>query len=526
MNLERFFAHHGVSENPFGAEEARHDPIFDRLGNANTTHPDFAKILGQLNRPSTAVVFGAKGSGKTAIRLLIERRVAEHNGSGQDNTRRRLLLVAYDELNPVLDRFVKHQRGTSAAPDAAEVKKLLGRFRLADHQDAILSRAVTSVLNAVLGEHPPGQGDNPMPTAVPLHKQLRRSSKRIRVNLAILAALYDQPSDGNVVARFRRLRRRIRLGRDWAMGRVKVAAVALALSVLGLVISRMVLGESEKAFWLVPTIYLGIAAVLALGGFWASRAITLWWRCRKIIRDTPTINRNCRQLQAMLRLMRSGDLNQPWPVVEGGSDSRYDLVRRLIDVLNVLGYGGILVLVDRVDEPTLIGGKVDRMQTLIWPMFDNKFLQQQDLGLKLLLPLELRYLLHRESSDFFQEARLDKQNLIDQLTWSGATLYDLCTARLRACRVEGAGGESGAGVDIDLIDLFDPEVTREMLIDALDQMHQPRDAFKFLYAAVQEHCRMIPADQPAFRIPRLRLESVRREQAQRLQELNLGHRPA
>ena len=64
-----------------------------------------------------------------------------------------------------------------------------------------------------------------------------------------------------------------------------------------------------------------------------------------------------------------------------------------------------------------------------------------------------------------------------------------------------------------------------MLMDALEQMHQPRDAFKFLYAVVQEHCRMVSADAAAYRIPRLTLETVRRAQAQRVQELHRGLTP-
>jgi hypothetical protein len=140
-------------------------------------------------------------------------------------------------------------------------------------------------------------------------------------------------------------------------------------------------------------------------------------------------------------------------------------------------------------------------------MFDNKFLQQERIGLKLLLPLELRHALRRESADFFQEARLDKQNLVDRLVWSGPTLYDLCSARLRACREDKSRG------DMYLTDLFDPSVSREMLVDALDQM-------------IQEHCRMVPEDEAQFQIPRLTLETVRKEQAQRVQELYRGLSPA
>jgi len=270
---------------------------------------------------------------------------------------------------------------------------------------------------------------------------------------------------------------------------------------------------------------------LALLGLWGWRVLSLWKLTRGIHRETPTVDRTPGELRGMLNRLRAGDLtHQPWPIAQAGSDARYDLTRRLLDVLGHLGYGAVIVLVDRVDEPTLIAGKPQRMRSIVWPLLDNKFLQQQDIAVKLLLPIELRYLLQRESGDFFQEARLDKQNMIDRLTWSGATLYDLCSNRLRACHTPRAASTATqappAPPPIQLTDLFEDDVNRQALIDALDQMHQPRDAFKFLYAVVQEHCRMVTADQAAYRIPRLTLESVRRAQAQRVQELHRGLTPA
>src|SRR5690606_17161527 len=123
------------------------------------------------------------------------------------------------------------------------------------------------------------------------------------------------------------------------------------------------------------------------------------------------------------------------------------------------------------------------------------------------------------------EARMDKQNMIDRLTWSGTTLYDLCTARLRACRSAPAD-DGEASPPIALTDLFESDVSREMLIDALDQMHQPRDAFKFLYQVIQEHCLLVPEDQADYKIARLTLETVRKQQSQRVQELYRGLTPA
>jgi len=123
-----------------------------------------------------------------------------------------------------------------------------------------------------------------------------------------------------------------------------------------------------------------------------------------------------------------------------------------------------------------------------------------------------------EGADFFQEARLDKQSVVDRLAWSGATLYDLCTARMRACHKD---RESR----ISLSDLFAEDVGREALVNALGQMAQPRDAFKLLYSAIREHCQRVGEEDQEFQVPRFILDAVRKEQAQRVSELQRGLSP-
>ena len=200
-------------------------------------------------------------------------------------------------------------------------------------------------------------------------------------------------------------------------------------------------------------------------------------------------------------------------------DTRYAMLDRLRRVLSPMGYRGLLSVIERVDEPTLISGNAEAMRALIWPLLSNKFLQMDGVGVKMLLPIELRHALYRESSAFFQEARRDKQNLVDRLSWTGAMLYDLCDARLKACLASGSD-------KIPLVDLFDEDVTERDLVDALDQMHQPRDAFKFLYQCLSEHCSNVTAQQQAWRVPRLVLESVRKQQSERVQQLYRGISPA
>ena len=63
---------------------------------------------------------------------------------------------------------------------------------------------------------------------------------------------------------------------------------------------------------------------------------------------------------------------------------------KLQNVLRTLGFSGIVVLVDRVDEPYLINGSAELMRALVWPLLDNKLLKHPGIGFKLLLPSELR----------------------------------------------------------------------------------------------------------------------------------------
>ena len=100
--------------------------------------------------------------------------------------------------------------------------------------------------------------------------------------------------------------------------------------------------------------------------------------------------------------------------------------------MKTLGFDSITILIDRVDEPHLINGSPERMKAFLWPLFDNKFLKLPGLGFKLLLPIEVSFFLAREDKEFYERSRLDKQNLIRSLEWTGESLYDLANDRIRA----------------------------------------------------------------------------------------------
>jgi len=524
MNADTFFRHYGLTENPFAAEEARLDPIFDRLmdeAKHGLTHPDYQKIAGRVDQPATAIVFGEKGSGKTAIKMLMNQQIDAHN-AGHDEAR--VLAVQYDDLNPVLDGLM---RARGQDPD-----KVLESVRLEDHQDAILSLATTKLVSGLLGET---DRDDAVPARITdATRRLRQLPRQKRVDLAVLAALYDQPRSGTASGRLATLRKKLRLGMHlpprlirWAGVVATIVAAVAWVAVMW--IDPKADGTGGEPWWLTPAAWVITAGTAAIWGYWLYVQFNLWRQARSLRREMPAVGRSVSELHDLLSQLRPNDLKeQPLPAAGSAQtqrDDRYQLTRRLIDALGGLGFAGMVVMVDRVDEPTAVSGDPQRMRSIVWPMFDNKFLKQDRVGLKLLLPIELRYLLNKESPQFFQEARLDKQNLVDRLTWSGATLYDLCTERLRACQ----GGEPEPGAvegRISLTDLFEEGVGRTALIDALEQMHQPRDAFKFLYAAIQEHCQMTADDEATYKIARLTLETVRKAQSQRVQEFYRGLSPA
>jgi hypothetical protein len=504
MNVGQFLEHWGVRENPFRAEEARRDEVFARLpASAGAEHSDFEKVLGDLSRPATSIVFGEKGSGKTAIRLQIARRVDEYNRA---NPHAKVLLVAYDDLNVFLDHF--HQRVGDKDPVES-----LERLRLVDHIDAILATAIPAVTDALLGAT---GGEVRLPSDS--RRIVRRMNRALRRDMLLMQAIYD--TSQHAEHRTARLRRALSLPPPYG------SALWTALAAIGWVVPAAVIaawwhfgGWSEHPAWLAAI----VAGLLIWGGVLLKRfGIDRWSLRRKgsrIRRRVRIMSRPEGSLESSLSQVDPELMQGALAPLSDSDESRYAMLARLREFLAPLGYAGMVVLVDRVDEPTLVRGDPRAMQAVIWPLLSNKFLQQEGVGVKLLLPVELRHALFKESSAFFQEARLDKQHMIDRLLWTGSTLYDLCDARLQACRDPKAE-------PVHLINLFAEDVNQRDVIDALDQMRQPRDAFKLLYQVMLEHCSNVTTADSDWRIPRLTLESVRKREVDRVQQLSRGIRPA
>jgi hypothetical protein len=79
MKIHQFLEKYGIRSNPFAVEDAQTDSVF-KTGCIDTTyHPVWQKVYGDPAEPSTSIVFGEKGAGKTAMRLQIVEHLARHN---------------------------------------------------------------------------------------------------------------------------------------------------------------------------------------------------------------------------------------------------------------------------------------------------------------------------------------------------------------------------------------------------------------------------------------------------------------
>jgi hypothetical protein len=221
------------------------------------------------------------------------------------------------------------------------------------------------------------------------------------------------------------------------------------------------------------------------------------WRARRQVR---IIEHQPSALRKILANFERGELHgQPLPVLFRGDD-RYELLMKLQSVLQTLGFSSIVVMVDRLDEPHLINGSAERMRDLLWPLFDNKFLKHPGIAFKLLLPSAVVPFLNRQEKEFYDRSRLDKQNLVPALDWSGEALYDIANDRIRACA-------KLADQPPTVKDIFDESISREELIATFARLRAPRHLFKFFHRMLVDHCSKFTEDQPSWKISRETMHS-------------------
>jgi len=481
MKVHQFLDHFGITENPFAQEDAQSDKVFREHCLSATHHPSWDKVYGDPSIPSTAVVFGEQGSGKTAMRLQIVTRLRDYN---REHPQERAFIVEYDDFNSFLDDFRERLSGRKRRPE-----KALQSWRLWDHVDAILSLAVTRLANDIRngGEDQIDGSHFLNPEAI---AALSRPQKR---DILLLAACYDHSREVGAKRRWTALRKKLRFS-TWKTWWDRVLGVVVTLAVGGMFYWLSDLTTMLQTWWAWVIVAIGWLPYLMhqLWLIWEA-----WW-VRGQIRVLEHRTMSLRKIFSSFE--RAEIIGQPLPAATRGDD-RYEMLSKLQSILKSLGFASIVVLVDRVDEPHLINGSPERMRDLLWPMFDNKFLKHTGLALKLLLPSAVVGYLNRQEKEFYERSRLDKQNLIPSLTWTGQGLYDIANDRIRACA---RLAETKPGVR----DLFDPSISESELISIFDRLRVPRHLFKFMFRLFVDHCSKYTEDQPEWKIQRDTLQAT------------------
>lgn len=210
----------------------------------------------------------------------------------------------------------------------------------------------------------------------------------------LLAACYDQSTADNALQHWRRLRQKM----HFPIWRTKWDLV------LGIVVTVAAVAFFARWDW---RLFAKVWPYLIIAAGWSPR-IWRWLKSHytawRIVRNTRVLNHSTGMLgKIIFRFPPDKIVGQPLPAWQR-TDDRYELLAKLQGLLRSLRIEGIIVLVDRVDEPYLINGSTELMRALVWPMLDNKFLKHPGLGIKLLLPIELERLIDREDRDFHQRA--------------------------------------------------------------------------------------------------------------------------
>ena len=263
MKIQQLLEHHNISRNPFADEDAQTDRVFKDFCIDGTFHPTWDKVYGDPAEPATSVVFGEKGSGKTAMRLQIAQHLQEYN---QANSDKRLLVIHYDDFNHFLDRFRDHFGSRK------RIDRVLSSWRLWDHMDAILSIGVTGIVDRILEVKQPSpavEGELNQSDVDQLdHHQAR--------DLLLLAACYDQSTAETFKGRWHRLRRRLRFGNlknHWDLALGIASSVTIVATLIALAVNSQ--WDMVKWFWLwIPLLVAG----------WAPRLWRMWKNLLRALR--------------------------------------------------------------------------------------------------------------------------------------------------------------------------------------------------------------------------------------------------
>ncbi|HEX72523.1 MAG TPA: hypothetical protein ENN65_04345 [Candidatus Hydrogenedentes bacterium] len=448
MRIERFLEKHGLTMNPFAnAEEAQGDEVLLQLlekRDFHFGHPQWPKFYGSPPGNQTSVVFGLKGSGKTAMRLALDSALKAFNASEQAKHDGKTLLINYDEFNTYLSAWerrmaetLRHTRGMWSKMRGKDAPRpdLKEHWKLTHHIDAILAetaRHFEEMLSSREGR----------PHA---------SNEHSKYDALFLAALFLPSRSHEYRRTLTHLRHRLFSGAARFGDKLGTALMCIG----------------------------------TLGGYWLYRKLLARALARRLHAAVQVIDRELPDLDWALRLIPSQYLKSQ-PLAMKGTDplsesARYDLLGKAVAVCKQAGYARVAVVIDKVDEPTMLAGSYTHMSEFIRPMWNNKMLQTTGIHFKMLLPEQLYEPIRKGDPELMLLARPDKANMI-HLEWSGEHLYEMLIERATVCKA----GQDGR--DFDLQDLFDPQISRAEIVAELSKTRMPRYAAKLFNRLLVETC--------------------------------------
>lgn len=472
--------HWGLSEDPFACEDADKDLILASVDPA-AVHSGFDRIFGNPRSPAPGIVFGEKGSGKSGLRLMTRRWLERHD---QQHPEARTFVIEYVDFDAGLEGVQRSLAITGT--DGESAQRVLDRWELSDHLDAILSIGTTKLADQLLaGESAP------------------ELSPKQRVEALVLAALYHDSPRRGITETLRGLRRKLR-ARNLRTGWTRTLRLIGTLAAVALALVPHLWGEApgRDDLWYVA----GAVVLLVVWGMTAVGWFALNARASRAANSVRVLHRDPAVLREVLAALTPKERAEF--VLPKGTDSatRYELLDQFLRLLKAAGYTGCYVLVDRIDEPSLLSGSDERMRRFVEKLLDIKLLQFPDLAVKLFLPIEMESLYRSAPAESLKRMRLDKSNLIPELKWTGQELFEIANQRLKACLTPTSQAKG-------LMDLFAPEVEPVHLRETLGALGTPRYALGFLSALFTEHVRELPGDltpeDARWRCPRALFDVVR-----------------
>ncbi len=491
MFAQKWREYWGLSSDPFACEDADKDIILSEI-DLGAVHSGFDRIFGDPRAPSPGIVFGEKGSGKSGLRRMMMRRLETHN---TDHPAERVFVVEYIDFNGYIDEVSKSVKSSNA--EGTTAAGVIGQWEIADHLDGILSIGVTQLVNELL------DGGN-MEAAAKL-------SRKQALDAQLLAGLYYRSPTRTVGEAVHLLRSRIRNAPTTFVATFKKVLVTL---VGAAIVALPFLAPQYDTLAEYDFLRDEQSVIFGIGFTIAFLPWTLGWvsglfaksRAKKAARSVRVLPDDAAPLAELLATLSSKERAEHVVPTDTSETSRYELLQRFLGLLDGLGYKGLYVLMDRVDEPTLLSDNDQWMREFVARILDIKLLQHPNLALKMFLPIEMEPLWRNASPEQLKRMRLDKSNLIAELKWTGRELYEIANQRFGACLQDTAKAQT-------LSDLLADDLPVDYVLDTLNSLGTPRYAFGFLSEVFLQYVKDLPNDlddsSNAWALPRGAFDVVR-----------------